>query len=292
MKEVLELRFKNATLQLIRLQLNEIFGQARIEPSDLEARRLMEHVTGLDRTQMMVQSSTRRLTAAETDKLVRCVLRRLAREPIARITGERHFYGRPFIVTPAVLDPRPETETIIDAAKKLYPDATQALRLLDIGTGTGCLAITLLHEFPQATAVATDASADALDVARRNAAAYGLAGRIDFAAGETFAPITGTFDLIVSNPPYIPSATIDTLEADVRDYDPRSALDGGADGLDVYRAIAHGWRAYLPDGWLVLEVGHDQADAVAALLGEAVNVRKFKDLAGIQRCVAARSRLR
>jgi release factor glutamine methyltransferase len=262
MKEVLELRFKNATLQLIRLQLNEIFGQARIEPSDLEARRLMEHVTGLDRTQMMVQSSTRRLTAAETDKLVRCVLRRLAREPIARITGERHFYGRPFIVTPAVLDPRPETETIIDAAKKLYPDATQALRLLDIGTGTGCLAITLLHEFPQATAVATDASADALDVARRNAAAYGLAGRIDFAAGETFAPITGTFDLIVSNPPYIATAVIATLGAEVR-REPVLALDGGADGLGFYDRICAAAREHLaPGGGLVVEHGFDQAEAV------------------------------
>lgn len=262
-----------------------------------EARWLMRHALGLSAADLVSRSSMM-LSEAEAAKVGAFLARRLQHEPLSRIAGEREFYGRLFEVTAATLDPRADTETIIDAAlEMLGPEArTQPLRILDLGTGTGCILLTLLAELPASVGVATDISAAALAVAMRNAARLGLSHRAAFIEADLAIGIDGPFDLVVSNPPYIPSADIASLDANVRDFDPHLALDGGADGLDLYRRISCELPRLVPEGLVLLETGHDQARAVAELLvsklprqGEG-RLRIFKDVAGIPRVVAARTR--
>ncbi len=217
------------------------------------------------------------------------VERRLAGEPVARIIGRWEFYGLDFELGPDTLVPRPETELLVDIGLA-FMKRTGGTRLLDLGTGTGAIAISLLVERPHASGVATDLSAGALAVARGNAARLGVLGRLELRQGSWFEAVEpGTsYDLIVSNPPYIETTTIGTLQMEVREHDPLLALDGGPDGLDPYRVIAAGAGEFLrPGGMLAVEIGHEQGESVAALFGEAgfgeVAIRK--DLSGLDRVV-------
>ena len=204
-----------------------------------EARWLMRQALALD-TAALLSRGDQPLSDAEIAAVTAFLERRVRHEPLSRIAGQREFYGRLFEVTPATLDPRADTETLIDAALELLGAEGRArpLRVLDLGTGTGCILLTLLAELPQAHGVATDISAEALSVARRNAQRLGLDQRAEFVLKDLAAGIDGAFDVVVSNPPYIATAEIAELARDVRDYDPHLALDGGPDGLAFYRRIA------------------------------------------------------
>lgn len=220
------------------------------------------------------------------------IARRARHEPVAYITGEREFFGRPFHVTPAVLIPRPETELVVEAALECARLRTPAaLSVLDVGTGSGCLAVTLACELPGAAVTATDVSLDALVVARDNAARHHVADRIAAVEGPLLANQLGPWDLIVSNPPYVPRREYDGLAADVRDFEPRVALLGGDDGLDLIRAITRAAAGALsPAGSLVMEIGAGQVDAVRALIEQTAGLslgRVLPDLQGIPRVVVA-----
>lgn len=229
--------------------------------------------------------------AGFAESLQRLVLRRMTHEPVAYITGVREFYGRQFMVTRAVLIPRPETEGVIEAIPPdVFADrgAGQPVAL-DIGTGSGCLAITLALEHPAARVIATDVSRDALSIANENAQRLG-ADHVEFVESPLVPPGLPPLDLIVTNPPYVPERDRASLSPDVRDFEPALALFAGEDGLDVIRALLPEARAALkPGGALVMEIGAGQADAVGALLGEAglrlIAVRP--DLQGIPRIVVA-----
>ena len=207
----------------------------------LDARLLLQAAAGLTREDL-IRGPDRMLTAEELARFESFMVRRERHEPVSRILGEREFYGRAFRVTPDTLDPRPDTETLIEAALSLIP---KGARLLDLGTGTGAIAITLLAERPDASGIATDLSPAALAVARDNAVRLGVADRLELVEGSWFAPVTGVFDIILSNPPYIPAVDIAALSPDVRNFDPTLALSGGTDGLDPYRTIASGAAAHL-----------------------------------------------
>ena len=221
--------------------------------------------------------------------------RRRAGEPVSRITGTRGFYGREFIVTAATLDPRPESETLIDTALDLmsatYPGGA-GLDILDIGTGTGCLLLTLLAEWPAARGTGIDPSPEALAAAAANAAALGVADRCTWVGGYDFAGLMRRFPLIVSNPPYIATGDISGLAREVRDHDPRRALDGGPDGLNVYRSIASALDIHAARGWVVFEAGDGQAEAIVSIITAALPPQRaghcnvVSDMAGKQRCVA------
>ncbi len=257
---------------------------------DLDARLLVGHALGLDHSAIAV-ASTRALTQAETERLDAVLARRLAHEPVARIRGSKEFWSLPLAVTPDVLVPRPETETVVEAALAVVA-RDRAPRIADLGTGSGAILLALLSELPTARGIGTDRSERALAVARRNADDLGLADRAAFVACDFADAIAGACDLVVANPPYIPSGDIATLAPEVRDYDPRLALDGGHDGLAAYRAIAaDAARVLAPGGWLAVEIGIGQAEAVAALLtqhGLAVPRETHRDLAGRPRVVMGR----
>lgn len=251
---------------------------------ELDARLLLQAAAGLTREDLVIDPE-RWIDAAARERFAAFLRRRAQREPVSRILGAREFYGRPFRVTTATLDPRPDTETLVEAALALMPEEA---RILDLGTGTGAIAVTLLAERPGASGVATDRSADALAVARANAEALGVAPRLTLVEGSWFAPVSGVFDIIVSNPPYIPERDIVGLSPDVRNFDPREALVGGEDGLDPYRAIAHDARSHLaPGGHVLVEIGAGQADAVAAIFAAAGwdNPARHRDLGGHVRCL-------
>lgn len=195
-------------------------------------------------------------------------MRRIAGEPVWRILGEREFWGLPFRLSPATLEPRPDSETIVETAlAQLGSRREEELKLLDLGTGTGCLLIALLSELPQAQGVGVDLSEEACRTAAGNAALNGIDGRAVFRQGSWTEGLTGPFDLILSNPPYIPSAEIATLSVEVREHDPLLALDGGADGLGPYRLFASSLPPLLaPGGIIVFEIGAGQGPAVVALM--------------------------
>ena len=214
-------------------------------------------------------------------------------EPAQYITGRQDFYGLEFEVTPAVLIPRPETELLIEAAIKLI-GAEETVSFCDLGTGSGCIAITLLAQLPSAHALAIDVSAAALEIAKRNAARHRVTDRIEFVLSDCFASVPQkTFDLIVSNPPYVAEDAVATLQREVRDFEPRVALTAGFDGLDVIRRLVTDAQKYLrPRGYLVFEIGFDQHEAVGTLLDAQVweLVDIHQDLQGIPRTVALRKR--
>lgn len=212
------------------------------------------------------------------------IARRMAHEPVAKIIGRREFWGRSFEVTADVLDPRPETECLIAEALRGPVPA----RLLDLGTGSGIIAVTLLAEWPGAQGVATDIGAAALAVAERNAARHGVGARLGFCRSDWFSQVTGMFDLIVSNPPYIAADEMPDLSVEVRDHDPEGALTDGGDGLSAYRAIASGAGAHLrPGGRIALEIGWQQGAQVREILGAAgfAEVKVLPDLDGRDRVV-------
>lgn len=253
----------------------------------LDARLLLQAAANVNHEDIIAEPD-RILSAQALAGFEAFVMRRLAHEPVSRILGVRDFYGRSFRLTPDVLDPRPDTETLIDAALTLI-EARSCL--LDLGTGSGIIAITLLAERPDTTGLATDLSPEALAVTRSNAERHGVLSRLQMRQGSWFAPVSGSFDLILSNPPYIPASDIPGLAADVRDFDPWDALSGGPDGLEAYRAIARQAAAHLnPDGQVLVEIGAGQADDVSALFAAAgfINVERFQDLGGHDRCLSFR----
>jgi release factor glutamine methyltransferase len=223
---------------------------------------------------------------------VQLVLRRMInREPLSRILGQREFWGLQFVLSAETLDPRPETESVVEAVLQRIPDRQAPLRILDLGTGTGCLLLALLSELPASSGVGIDIAEDAVRTASRNTAALGFAGRALFLVSDWGAALTARFDAIVVNPPYIASTDLAVLPREVAWYDPPRALDGGEDGLDSYRAIATDLAGRLaPEGIFAAEVGADQADAVASIL--TASGLEFggieKDLSGVARCVIAR----
>ena len=219
--------------------------------------------------------------------------RRVQREPMAYILGEREFWGLSFKVSPAVLVPRPDSETVIEAALALLPERDRPWRFMDLGLGSGCLLLTLLHLYPAATGIGLEASPDALAVARANAEALGVAARADLRPGDWRTPGwsdgLGAVDLLVSNPPYIEAATVPTLMPEVSRHEPRLALDGGPDGLDAYRAIAVGApRLVVPGGRALLEGGEGQAPGIARIFAAAgfTPEAPWTDLSGIERVVS------
>jgi release factor glutamine methyltransferase len=264
--------------------------QAGVESPDRDARLLLAAAARLDSLEI-IRCPERVLGAPEAAAFAAMISRRLSREPVSRILGLRAFYGREFAVTPATLDPRPDSETVVDMALEIAAEQgwrDKTIRILDIGTGTGCLLLTLLAELPLSEGVGTDIDPAALDVARDNARRLGVESRARFETRRSLAAISGPFDLLVSNPPYIPTAEIEALEPEVRQFDPRAALDGGADGLGIYGEIAAGFSRVVPNGVAVLEVGAGQSTAVAALFdGQFVRqIRRKTDLGGHERCVA------
>lgn len=252
----------------------------------LEAEWLLSAVTGLDRVGLYLQYD-KPLNDGELAGYRALVARRARREPLQHILGSQEFCGRDYEVTADVLIPRHDTELLVTEAVERHPDARS---VLDIGTGSGCIAISLQKLLPNAVVTATDISDAALTVARRNANKY--CASIEFLRGSLFFPLSGRrFDLIVSNPPYIPTVDIESLDREVRDYDPRTALDGGSDGLDIYRSLIPTSVEYLnPGGWILVEIGIGQAFDVIQLFwqvgryGEPVVVR---DPSGIKRIVGA-----
>ena len=275
-------------------QATVLLRAAGIEGAGNDARRLLCAVLGLSAAQVLARPE-RLMASEDAEKFSRCIARRVAREPVSRILGEREFHGRAFAISPATLDPRPDSETLIGAVLELVASEgwrARPLRILDIGTGSGCLLLTLLAELPEASGVGTDISAAALSVARANGRRLGVAHRAQWLAADGLEAIRGTFDILVSNPPYIPTAEIAGLDPEVRCFDPPSALDGGADGLRFFHRLAASIAGVVPNGWAVLEMGHDQADEVGALLASRglENLGFYLDVAGMRRCVAARAR--
>lgn len=236
--------------------------KADVPTPSLDARLLMEHVTGLNHSDIIV-AENHPLTDDQATRFVGLLARRLAGEPVSRILGTREFYGREFKTSPDVLDPRPDTETLVDLCLEYMPPERHQT-ILDLGTGSGILVLTLLAERPHKRALAVDVSEAALAVARDNAGA--LTRRVAFVQSSWFENVEGQFDLIASNPPYIPAAEIPKLEIEVRDHDPHLALDGGDDGLHAYRAIAAGAAAHLASqGVVAVEIGAGQADDVVSI---------------------------
>jgi release factor glutamine methyltransferase len=259
---------------------------ASIESSRLDSRLLLSQATG-ESVERLVAWPERPLTAREADSFAMLMRRRIGREPLAQIVGRREFWSLPFLTTRDTLTPRPDSEAVIEAVLRLVPDRGTPLRILDLGTGTGCLLLALLSEYPVATGVGTDLSAAAARVAAMNAAALGCAARTTILAGAWDEGATGPFDLVVSNPPYIATAELDGLAPEIRDFEPRLALDGGADGLDAYRELAPRlYERLLPGGYAVLEVGSGQAGPVEMILLDAgFGVRgRQRDLSGMDRC--------
>jgi release factor glutamine methyltransferase len=288
-------KFAGLSVENARRMLTAQLKTTAIESPELDARLLIGAVLGLDLTGLVAAAAIRRLTDDEAAQIDGFARRREMGEPVARILGTKEFWGLPLSLTSATLVPRPDTETIVEAALEILRAAyhrDRTLRIADIGTGSGAILLALLSESPNAWGVGTDISEAALRTARANARQLGFAPRATFLACDYTAALSGAFDLIVSNPPYIRSGDIDALAAEVRYHDPRRALDGGADGLDAYRLIAPQAALLLaPGGSLVLEVGHDQSDDVEQLLTMAgLNLpgEPKADLAGIRRAVTGR----
>jgi release factor glutamine methyltransferase len=254
-----------------RRALARMFAAAGLDSPALDARIIVGHALGLDHA-ALAGAAERALDAAERDRIAALAARRLGREPVARIVGTKEFWGLPLRLAPAVLVPRPETETVVTTAlAAIDRDGARArpLRIADIGTGSGALMLALLTELPNAFAVGTDRSVAALAVARDNAQRLRLAARARFVACDFATALSGSFDLVVANPPYVASGEIAQLAPEVREHDPRLALDGGPDGLQAYRAIAADLPRLLgARGHMVIEVGAGQAPAVAALFAQ------------------------
>jgi len=264
--------------------------QAGFDEARRRARRLLAAALNLSSTEVFTRLD-RAITEGERERIAAMLRRALMHEPLSRIMRVREFWGLEFGLSPDTLDPRPETETLVEAVLARLPERDRPYRFLDLGTGSGCLLLALLSEFPAASGVGVDRAPGAIITARDNAGRLGLAARAHFAAGDWGRGLDERFDAIVSNPPYIESNAMPGLPREVRDFDPPLALDGGADGLDAYRAIAAELpRLLAPTGIFACEIGQGQENAVAGIIIAAGLVidAVLPDLAGIPRCVVAR----
>ena len=263
---------------------------AGIDSARLDARLLLAAATGRTVEQIVARPEYA-LSASESEAYASLMTRRARREPVSQLLGRREFWSLDFVTTRDTLTPRPDTETVVEAALRLFPDRGARLRVLDLGTGTGCLVVALLTEFPAASGIGTDASPAAAAIAAHNVAMHGLAERGRIVVGNWDDALEGDFDLIVSNPPYVPTAELSRLEPEVALYEPHTALDGGADGLDAYRDLAPRLaRRLTRGGFALLELGAGQADNVASI-GTAAGLQvhgRACDLAGRERCIVVR----
>jgi release factor glutamine methyltransferase len=280
------------TVEAARRALAVRLKIAAIESADLDARLLTGHALGLDLTGLIL-AAQRQLTPGESARIEEFARRRLAGEPVARILGEKEFWGLPLQLSSATLVPRPDTETVVELALELLRaggNLDRPLRIADLGTGSGAILLALLSELPAAQGFGTDISEGALQTAGANAARAGLSDRATFVACDYASGLTGPFDLIVSNPPYIRSADIAGLATEVRNHDPLAALDGGADGLDAYRVLIPQAAGLLaPRAALVVEAGEGQSAQIKALMtaaGLMPVIAPKADLAGLPRAVA------
>lgn len=282
------------SIESARRALSAQLQAAGFEEPALDARLLVGAALGLDLTGLITQAA-RHLTPEEAVRLDGYAQRRLAHEPVARILGMREFWGLPFRLSEATLVPRPDTETVVELALEIFREraiAGRRPRIADIGTGSGAILLALLHEIPEAFGVGTDLSLTALGTAKGNAAVLGLADRAAFVACSYAAALSGPFDLIVSNPPYIPAGEIPKLSIEVREHDPHLALDGGNDGYDAYRVlIPQAAELLAPGGGLIVEAGRGQAADIETLMATAallIDRPPKADLGGIARAVSAR----
>lgn len=263
---------------------------AGLPTPELDARWLLADVARLSARDIVLQAHAP-ASAATAIGLDAAIARRLSGEPVDRILGHREFWGLTFHLNASTLSPRPDTETLVEACLQALPDRAQPWRLLDLGTGSGAILVALLHELPEALGVGVDLAPEAVVQAGRNAEANHVGERATFVDGDWGSGLTGPFDLIASNPPYIPAAHVGKLDVEVRQHDPILALAGGEDGLDAYRAIAaDAPRLLAPGGILALELGIGQESAVAAIVASAGLILAGPakpDLAGIPRALLA-----
>lgn len=281
------------TLEALQRRMMQQLKTQHHETAPLDARLLLEHASGLSSTDLAMQAKQEADATLIHDAQALVALR-LTGMPVAKIIGHKEFWGRRFHVSPAVLDPRPDSETLIEAALALLPE-DKALRLIDLGTGSGCLLLTLLAERPLARGLGIDKSRAALSLARRNAhfldLNLGLRRRVALRHGDWLHGVNATADMIIANPPYIESDAIDRLDRDVRLFDPRLALDGGSDGIGPYHAlIAPSFQCLTGGGHLLLEIGVTQAEAISALMAAAgfADISLRQDLAARDRVLIGR----
>ena len=256
----------------------------------LDAETLLMHVLGRDRAYLYANPELE-LSCRELNAYNEFLERRATGEPLQYITGHQEFWALDLLVTPAVLIPRPETEHSVEAALELL-SGIESPRIVDVGTGSGCIALALAAELPNAKIDAVDISADALEIARRNAHRLGLSKRVEFARSDLLSnclDLGPMYDLVISNPPYVGESEADKLQVEVRQHEPHFALFGGEQGLDIYhRLIPQAHQVLKPDRWLVMEIGFSQEQAIHQLLREWRDLRSMPDLGGIPRVVIAR----
>jgi release factor glutamine methyltransferase len=280
----------------LRLDLAIQQSAERLEASTrgdarLDAETLLMHVLGRDRAYLYTHPELE-LSCRDLSQYQQLLERRAAGEPLQYITGHQEFWGLDLLVTPAVLIPRPETEHSVETALQLLRDI-ESPRVIDVGTGSGCIALALAFERPNARIEAADISSEALEVARSNAQRLGLSRCVRFAQSnllEKYLNVGSSFDMVISNPPYVGESEADKLQIEVRQHEPHCALFGGTEGLDIYRRlIPQARRVLKPEGWLVIEIGFSQEPAIHELLREWREVRSVPDLRGIPRVVIARA---
>ncbi len=266
--------------------------QERIESASLDARVLLEYVLGVNREQLLF-SLELPITSAQYERFAALVAKRAKHQPVSKIIGKREFWGINFVVNEKTLDPRPDSETLIEYVLERVTDRDAKLRILDLGTGTGCLLLSLLLELPNAKGVGVDCCPEALAVAKENVVTLGLNDRAEFVASDWCSKLTGKFDIVLSNPPYIPTEVIATLEPEVAEFDPMLALDGGADGLVCYRKIMQQLPGIMAkDGFAAFEIGMGQQNDLTEIANEnGMEIAGSKnDLSGISRCLIVQNK--
>lgn len=283
----------NHTIQSTLQYCTDQLEQAGIENTRFEARLLVCHVLKVE-TQVLIGYPERKISAGQYSEIETLLMRRISREPMSHILGEREFWSLPFKVTKDTLTPRPDSETLIEAVLSQFPDMDRPLRILDLGVGTGCLLLAALSEYEKASGLGIDISQGALDVAIENARSLNFQDRVDFQLGHWADGIEEKFDLVLSNPPYIPLADEAMLEPEVKDHEPATALFAGHDGLEDYRKLAQALPEILKEnGRAVIELGIDQAEDVSQLMEKAdlKVLEQPKDLGGIIRCLVLSKKL-
>lgn len=275
------------TIAVALQEASQQFQDVDPHTAHLDARLLLQHVLQCDWEELVLNKDSA-LSPDEQAQWTYVVAQRLQHKPVAKIIGHTEFYGAVFKTTTDTLDPRPDSETVIETAQTFFPNHQSRLSILDLGTGTGCLLLTLLNQYPHSLGTGVDISSAALQVAMENAETHQLKERAQFIQSNWFEQVPGLYDLIVSNPPYITHAALTELSPAVKQYDPNLALDGGADGLDAYRILTAQAMSFLKvGGWLVVEIGYDQAESVTQLFNAAHfnNVALYYDLSGHPRVI-------